>query len=400
MTTEEELHKTLELIRRERLADLEQYRQKVLNTPLNRKTQEGICWYPVKLKRHYIGTGERNIIEIERANHLDQPHVFCSGKLVSIFSNADGRPQHDHTGGVINYVRDNTMVITMNNDDLPEWIEDHLLGVDVMFDEMTYREMEAALKVIIKAEGNRIAELRESLLGKKLASFNEDHHHHIPALNTSQQKALNKVLSAKDVGIIHGPPGTGKTTTLVHAIKYAMEKEQHVLVCAPSNAAVDLLADKLSEQDLRVLRIGHPARVTEQSLSKTLDAKIAAHEYYKDLKNLRKRIGQLRDMAFKYKRNFGYSEKAQRRMLLQEAKAVKGDADVLEFYIINDLLQNSDVITCTLVGSSHPLLKEKRYASVFIDEAAQALEPACWIPLLRAERVIFAGDHCQLPPTI
>jgi superfamily I DNA and/or RNA helicase len=400
MTTEEELHKTLELIRKERLADLEQYRQKVLNTPLNRKTQEGICWYPVKLKRHYIGTGERNIIEIERTNHLGQPHVFGSGKLVSVFSNAGGRPQHDHTGGVINYVRDNTMVITMNGEDLPEWIEDHLLGVDVMFDEMTYREMEAALKVVIKAEGNRIADLREILLGKKSATFNEDHHHHIPALNTSQQKALNKVLSANDVGIIHGPPGTGKTTTLVHAIKYAVEKEQQVLVCAPSNAAVDLLADKLSEQELRVLRIGHPARVTEQSLSKTLDAKIAAHEYYKDLKNLRKRIGQLRDMAFKYKRNYGYSEKAQRRMLLQEAKAAKADADVLEFYIINDLLQNSDVITCTLVGSSHPLLKGKRYASVFIDEAAQALEPACWIPLLRAERVIFAGDHCQLPPTI
>lgn len=400
MTTEEELHKTLELIRKERLADLEQYRQKVLNTPLNRKTQEGICWYPVKLKRHYIGTGERNIIEIERTNHLDQPHVFSSGKLVSIFSNADGRPEHDHTGGVINYVRDNTMVITMNSDDLPEWIEDHLLGVDVMFDEMTYREMEAALKVVIKAEGNRIADLREILLGKKSATFNEDHHHHIPALNSSQQKALNKVLSANEVGIIHGPPGTGKTTTLVHAIRYAVEKERQVLVCAPSNAAVDLLTDKLSEQELRVLRIGHPARVTEQSLSKTLDAKITSHEYYKDLKNLRKRIGQLRDMAFKYKRNYGYSEKAQRRMLLQEAKAVKGDADVLEFYIINDLLQNSDVITCTLVGSSHPLLKGKRYTSVFIDEAAQALEPACWIPLLRAERVIFAGDHCQLPPTI
>ncbi len=400
MTIHEELLHTLELIRKEKLADLEQYRQKVLNTPLHRKTTEGICWYPVRLKRHYIGTGERNIIEIERTNHLDQPHVFGAGKVVSLFSNGNGTPERDHSGGVINYVRDNTMVITMNADDLPDWIEENLLGVDVMFDEMTYREMDSALKAVIKAEDTRIAELRDILLGKEQAGFNEDKHHHLSALNSSQQKALNKVLSAKDVGIIHGPPGTGKTTTLVHAIKLAAQEEQQVLVCAPSNAAVDLLADKLSDQGLRVLRIGHPARVTEQSLSKTLDARIAAHDYYKDLKALRKRIGQLRDTAFKYKRTYGHAEKQNRRLLLQEAKAVKADADVLEFYIINDLLQNSDVITCTLVGSSHPLLRSKKYKSVFIDEAAQALEPACWIPILRAERVIFAGDHCQLPPTI
>ncbi|HEX5171307.1 MAG TPA: AAA domain-containing protein [Cyclobacteriaceae bacterium] len=400
MTVQEELHNTLELIRKERLADLEQYRQKVLNTPLNRKTQEGICWYPVRLKRHYVGTGERNIIEIERTNHLDQPHVFGSGKVVSVFSNAGGKPERDHTGGVINYVRDNTMVITMNADDLPDWIEDHLLGIDVMFDEMTYREMEAALKSVINAENNRTAELRDILLGRNRAKFFEEEHSNVPELNASQQKAMNKVLSVLDIGFIHGPPGTGKTTTLVHAIRKAVEKEEQVLVCAPSNAAVDLLADKLSDQGLRVLRIGHPARVTEQSLSKTLDARIAGHDYYKDLKVLRKKIGQLRDMAFKYKRNYGRTEKEQRRLLLQEAKAAKADADVLEFYIINDLIQNSDVITCTLVGSSHPLLKGKRYKSVFIDEAAQALEPACWIPILRAERVIFAGDHFQLPPTI
>jgi superfamily I DNA and/or RNA helicase len=400
MKSEEELQTTLELIREERLADLDQYRQKVLNTPLNRKTKEGICWYPVRVKRHYIGTGERNIIEIERTNHLDQPHVFGSGKVVSVFSNAEGTPEKDHAGGVINYVRDNTMVITLNTDELPEWFEGHLLGVDVMFDEMTYREMEAAVKAVMKSEAHRTAELREILLGHAPARFGEESHLQLPGLNVSQQKALNKVLSAQDVGIIHGPPGTGKTTTLVQSIRIAVDREKQVLVCAPSNAAVDLLADKLYQAGLDVLRIGHPARVTEQSLSKTLDVRITEHNYYKDLKELRKKIGQLRDMAFKYKRKYGYHEREQRRLLVQEAKAAKADADVLEFYIINDLIQNSDVITCTLVGASHPLLKGRRYKSVFIDEAAQALEPACWIPILRAERVVFAGDHFQLPPTI
>src|SRR5687768_47408 len=168
MTVQEQLYKTLELLRMERQADLEQYRQKVLLVPLHRKTKEGKCWYPVKLRRHYIGTGERLIVEVERAHHLDQPHVFSSGKVVSIFSNAANTPEKHYTGGVINYVRDNTMVITLNSDDLPDWIDEHLLGVDLMFDEMAYREMETAMKDVIKASGNRVAELRDTLLGYRL----------------------------------------------------------------------------------------------------------------------------------------------------------------------------------------------------------------------------------------
>lgn len=401
MSVREHLQHTLHLLQQERQADLEQYRQKILLLPLHRKTREGKCWYPVRLRSHYIGTGERLIIELERTREIDQPHIFGSGKLVSIFCNASGMPQKQSAGGVINFVRDNTMTLTLHADDLPEWIDDGLLGVDLMFDETSYREMEFAMKAIIKAEDNRSAALREILLGTDTPHF-EDKKIDLSAspLNESQKEALVKMTGARDVGIIHGPPGTGKTTTLVQAIALAAQEEKQVLVTAPSNAAVDLLADKLSDQGLRVLRIGHPARVTEQSLSKTLDARIAQHRDYPELRSLRKRIEQLRDTAFKYKRKYGWAEKEQRRMLLEEAKVAKADADVLEFYIVNDLLQSSDVITCTLVGASHPLLKGKRWKTVFIDEAAQALEPACWIAILKADRVIFAGDHQQLPPTI
>jgi ATP-dependent RNA/DNA helicase IGHMBP2 len=401
MSIHDQLHKTRELLRMERQADLEQYRQKIQLVPLHRKTQEGKCWYPVTLKRDYIGTGERLIIEVERTNHLDQPHVFQSGKMVSVFSNAKSSPDKHYIGGVINYVKDNTMVITINGDDLPDWIDDTLLGIDLMFDEMAYREMEVAMKAVIQAEDSRVAELRDTLLGYRLpVTSSAIHNPSIVSLNESQNKSLQKVLEAQDVAIIHGPPGTGKTTTLVQAIKQTVAIEKQVLVCAPSNAAVDLLVEKLSEQGLNVVRIGHPARVTEQSLSKTLDARIAMHDHYKELRALRKKMEQVRSKAFKFKRNFGYAERQERNLLKQEAKALKADADVLEFYIINDLLNTSDVVACTLVGSSHPMLRGKRYKTVFIDEAAQALEPACWIPILRAARVVLAGDHQQLPPTI
>ena len=402
MQPNEQLLQTLELIKLERQADLEQYRQKILMRSLQQRTKEGSTWYPVSLKRDYIGTGERPTIEVERTNHLEQPHAFQSGKVVSVFSNATGKPEKEHVNGVVNYVRDNIMVITVNGDDVPEWIGDGLLGVDVMFDEMTYREMEFAMKEVIRAEGNRVAELKDLLLGGLRAGRERQpvENHSIETLNESQQEALKKVLESTDVAFIHGPPGTGKTTTLVQAIKQTIKAERQVLVCAPSNAAVDLLVDKLSELDLQALRIGHPARVTEQSLSKTLDYRISVHPNFKELRNLRKKMEQLRSVAFKYKRKYGYHEKEQRRLLMQEVKLLKADADQLEFYIVNDLLQNMEAICCTLVGSSHPVLRGKKFTTVFIDEAAQSLEPACWIPLLRAERVIFAGDHQQLPPTI
>jgi len=398
------LKHTFKLLQLERQADLEQYRQKVLMRSLSQRVKEGVTWYPVRLLRDYIGTGERVMIEIEKTNSIDQPHSFQSGKVVSLFSNASGKPEKQHANGVINYVRDNMMTITLNGDDLPDWIEDGSLGVDVMFDEMSYREMEYSLKKVIEAEENRVAELREILLGEKASSAKlQDTSNLQPVttlLNDSQMAALQKISRAADVAFIHGPPGTGKTTTIVEAIRFTVKEERQVLVCAPSNAAIDLLVDKLSQQGLKVLRIGHPARVTEQSLSKTMDAQIAEHPHFNELRMLRRRMEQVRHQAGQYKRNFGYAEKEQRRSLREEAKSLKADADMLEFYIINDLLNNTEAVCCTLVGSSHPVLRGRKFTTVFIDEAAQALEPACWIPLLKSQRVVFAGDHCQLPPTI
>ncbi len=407
MNSIQQLQTTLELIQLERQADLEQYRQKVLLRSLSQRTKEGVTWYPVKLKRDYIGTGERIIIELDRTNHLDQPHSFQSGKLVNLFSNASGKPEREHVSGVVNYVSENTLVMTVNGDELPSWVEDGLLGVDVMFDEMTYKEMEYAMKAVMKAEG-RLAELRELLLGDESSQSVTGNERSVidgqyvtsSILNESQNSALQIIASTPDVAFIHGPPGTGKTTTLAQAILQTTKLEEQVLVCTPSNAAIDLLVEKLSGLGLNVVRIGHPARVTEQTLSKTLDARIAAHSSYSELRSLRKKLEQLRAQASKFKRHFGHHGREERRAMKEEVKLLKADADLLEFYIINDLLNKAEVICSTLVGSSHPTLKGRKFKTTFIDEAAQALEPACWIPILRSQRVIFAGDHCQLPPTI
>ncbi|HRG09999.1 MAG TPA: AAA domain-containing protein [Cyclobacteriaceae bacterium] len=401
MTPHQHLQHQLELIKQERAADLEQYRQKVLLRSLTQRVKDGVTWYPVRLLRDYIGTGERIIIEVERAHPSDKPHSFQSGKSVNVFCNASGKPEKQHLQGVINYVQDNTLVITINPDDLPEWMNDGNLGVDVMFDEMTYKEMEYALKSVSKAEDNRVAELRELFLGAATPVLStEVESLPTPQLNQSQQAALQKILQTQDVAFIHGPPGTGKTTTLVQAIVQTQRIEGQVLVSAPSNAAIDLLVEKLSEQGLNVVRIGHPARVTEQTLSKTLDARIAAHAHYDELRALRKRIEKVRSEASKFKRTFGHHEREHRRLLKEEAKLLKSDADMLEFYMVNDVLQHAQAICCTLVGASHPVLRGRKFKTVFIDEAAQSLEAACWIPMLRAQRIILAGDHCQLPPTI
>lgn len=407
MNSREQLKKTLELIQLEKQADLEQYRQKVLLKPLTSRVRDGMTWYPVKLKSNHIGTGERIIIEIERNGLHDQPHAFQSGKVVNVFSNAQNKPDRDNQTGVVNYVRENLMVITLNGEDIPDWMDASSLGVDVMFDEVSYREMEYALKKVMEAEENRVAELREILLGDTRSWMLDTSSHatiiqhpETTILNDSQYKALQKIVNTNAVAFIHGPPGTGKTTTIVEAIRYTVKMEGQVLVCAPSNAAIDLLVEKLSDKKLSVLRLGHPARVTEQSLSKTLDARIAEHPNFDELRSLRKKLEHTKQKANKYKRTFGHFEKAERRMLREEARQLKSDADMLEFYITNDLIQSSEIIACTLVGSSHQTLRGRKFKTLFIDEAGQSLEPASWIPILKTQRVIFAGDHHQLPPTI
>lgn len=395
---QDQLKNTLRLLKIEWEEDLAQYKKKFMYTSIADKKEEGVCWYPVYLKKSKIGHGERVIVELERPD-TNYAHVFQSGKSVSIFSTLEGY-HHQRINGVINQVKKDLMIVTIQVDEMPEWMQKGKMGVDLLFDEASYREMEYAMKSVLKAEKGRIGVLKHVLLGDQVAAFDTKILQVNAQLNSSQNNAVALVENALDVAIIHGPPGTGKTTTLVAAIAQSLQKCPQVLVCAPSNAAVDLLVEKLVEQDIRTLRLGHPARVDDAILNQTLDAKLALHDSYRDLKKARKSAEEYRKLAFKYKRSFGPEERAQRKRLLDEAGRIKDEAEQLEDYIMHDIFQHTQVIATTMVGSSAHALKGMEFPVVFIDEAGQGLEPATWIPILKAKKVVMAGDHCQLPPTI
>ncbi|MCJ8163542.1 AAA domain-containing protein [Pontibacter sp. E15-1] len=392
-----ELRQVQELLKIEQEEDRQQYKIKSLKSTITERKAMGFCWYPVTIVKEEIGFGNKIVLELERTKDRDQLHMFQTGKAAALFSNNGER---QNLSGVIVGLRRNKVLLATNKEDLPEWIDDGRLGIDLTFDEMSYREMEIAMKKTLDAHKTRLAELRDILLGDVPAAFTSEAMDNIPLLNPSQNEAVRKIVQAKDVAIIHGPPGTGKTTTLVQAILKSLETQRRLLVTAPSNTAVDLLTEKLATAGVNVIRIGNPSRVSDVLLDHTLDAQIMAHRSYKSLKDYRKTADEYKRMAFQHKRNFGHEERAQRQFFKSESKRLLDEADRVEEYITDDLLNHVQVITCTLVGAANKAIRHLEYDTVFIDEAAQALEPACWIPISRAKRVVLAGDHCQLPPTV
>ena len=380
------------LLQLEYYTEKEAFRKLTEQMGMQRKVKRGDAWFPLQVGKSFYNSQNQTAIEVFRTSDQDIEHNFEFGRPVMFFrSEGSEELKYFSFTGTVSYVDGDRMVVTVPDSapllELQQSTDP--IGVQLSFDETSYTLMFEALDRVMKAKNNRLAYLRDLFYSHQKAGRFSFEPMKFPWLNPTQERAVNEVLWAKDVAIVHGPPGTGKTTTLVEAINETLMRESQVLVCAQSNMAVDWISEKLVDRGINVLRIGNPTRVNDKMLGFTYERRFESHPDYPQLWAIRKAIRELRKNRKKGSENYH-----------QKMDRLKSRAAEIELRINAELFGEARVIACTLVGSAHHLLEGMKFGTLFIDEAAQALEAACWIPMKRASRVILAGDHCQLPPTV
>lgn len=380
------------LLQLEYYTEKEAFRKLTEQMGMQRKVKRGDAWFPLQVGKSFYNSLNQTAIEVFRTSDQDIEHNFEFGRPVMFFrSEGSEELKYFSFTGTVSYVDGDRMVVTVPDSapllELQQSTDP--IGVQLSFDETSYKLMFEALDRVMKAKNNRLAYLRDLFYSHQKAGRFSFEPMKFPWLNPTQERAVNEVLWAKDVAIVHGPPGTGKTTTLVEAINETLMRESQVLVCAQSNMAVDWISEKLVDRGINVLRIGNPTRVNDKMLGFTYERRFESHPDYPQLWAIRKAIRELRKNRKKGSENYH-----------QKMDRLKSRAAEIELRINAELFGEARVIACTLVGSAHHLLEGMKFGTLFIDEAAQALEAACWIPMKRASKVILAGDHCQLPPTV
>ena len=373
----------------------EEFRRQTETMGVERKVRRGDAWFPVTVGRNYYNSLNQMVVEVTRQPGSDIEHNFEPGRPACFFTmKRDPKTGKDSIHYLsftttVSYAEQDRMVVALpDSGRIVDLQRQEAIGIQLFFDETSYRLMFDALDRVTRAKTGRLAALRDIFYTKAPAQKFTFDPIRFPWLNSSQEHAVNEVLRAKDVAIVHGPPGTGKTTTLVEAIYETLRRESQVLVCAQSNMAVDWISEKLVDRGVAVLRIGNPTRVNDKMLSFTYERRFESHPDYPQLWSIRKAIRELRSQK---KRPDSWHQKMDR---------LKSRATELELRIRSSLFGEARVVACTLTGAANRVLEGEKYSTLFIDEAAQALEAACWIAIRKAGRVIFAGDHCQLPPTV
>ncbi len=387
-----ELMRQRHLIEMERDHERDELRRLSQVDGVDRKTRRGECWWPVAIGAQRYNSLNQLTVEVRRDASLgDVDHGFEPGKAVMFFeiTGLDDIRYLDFTATVSLVDGDRMLIAVPDEAAAGRLRRADRVGVQLSFDETTYRLMLGALDRVMRAPADsRLAQLRNTFYGRREPEWFTFGGPSLPWLNATQQQAVKMVMRAKDVAVVHGPPGTGKTTTLVEAIGETLRRENQVLVCAQSNMAVDWIAEQLADRGIAVLRVGNPSRVTDRMLGLTYERQYEAHPDYPQLWAMRQALRQLRGARHK-------TEAAHQKIDRLSSRITE-----LEVRIHDNVFNNARVIACTLAGSANRVLEGTRFGTLFIDEAAQALEAACWIAIARAHRVIFAGDHCQLPPTV
>lgn len=396
-TAIQELQRQKMLLQMEYYTEKEAFRKQTEATGLLRKVKRGDAWFPLSVGRSYYNSMNQMALEVRRTADQDIEHNFEFGlpaiffTLQKVNGETKERLHYFNFSCVVSYVDGDNMVVILP--DAGRVIDlQHAqgqVGVQLFFDETSYKCMFDALDRVINAKGNRLAYLRDLFYSGQQAQRFTFESQRFPWLNPTQERAVNEVLWAKDVAVVHGPPGTGKTTTLVEAINETLMKESQVLVCAQSNMALDWISEQLVDRGINVLRIGNPTRVNDKMLGFTYERRFESHPDYPQLWAIRKAIRELRSHRKRGDERFH-----------QKFEHLKARATELEIRINSNLFDEARVVASTLVGSANRVLEGMKFGTLFIDEAAQALEAACWIPMRRVTRVVLAGDHCQLPPMV